>query len=163
MRIHSPTAWALPNNSVFIFRPITATEVPRRGSPAGRNRPIAISQCRTSLSSAVEPNTGTSRSKPPQETPAEPTTTGAIFSTAELRFSAIASSIVRSRGVSPASMPGAPPVVSDRPGITMIRCVPSDANSPVTKRRAPSPSEVRTTTAATPIAIASRSMAVRKR
>ena len=116
---------------------------------------------RISSSSAVEPSTGVSRLRAPTRTSPAPTISGAMRRTAGLRFSASASSSVRSRGVLPSSTPGMAPAVSLRPGSTITRLVPSEPNWFATYRRAPSPSEVTTTTAATPMPIASRISSVR--
>jgi hypothetical protein len=113
--------------------------------------------------SEFEPRIGASRSSAPDETGAEPMTSGETRSTCGIRNTACASASVRSRGVSPLSMPGAMPPVSERPGMTMTRRVPSRWNSPETYSRAPSPSEVSATTAATPIVMASSSMKLRIR
>jgi hypothetical protein len=52
--------------------------------------------------------------------------------TVRLRNRAWASSSVKSRGVSPIMVLGLKPAVSERPGKTISRLVPSEANSPVT-------------------------------
>ena len=160
MRTHSPSAFCGPKSSWRILVPSTQIGVASRGSVGGRKRPCPMLKCRMLRNSLVDPSTIDSRSRRPHETAALPTATGATRCTLRKRFRAKASSMVRSRGVSPSSG-GGPPVVSERPGNTISRCVPSDANSPTTKRRAPSPSDVRITTAATPMAIASSINAVR--
>ncbi len=122
-----------------------------------------MSICRTWMNSAVVPSTGVSRVRLPTRTSPAPTMSGAKRRIAGLRFSARASSMVRSRGVLPTSTPGIPPEVSERPGRTMMRLVPSEPNWLTTYRRAPSPMELTATTAATPMPIASRISAVRAR
>jgi hypothetical protein len=69
---------------------------------------------------------------------------------------AMASSIVRSLGVSPIKTDGCPPVVSDLPGTIKIRFEPSDENSLTTYNLAPSPMPVRIITAPTPNAMERR-------
>jgi hypothetical protein len=58
---------------------------------------------------------------------------------------------------------GAAPIVSVLPGRMIRRFVPSDANSPVTYARAPSPRLVSSTTEATPIATPSSERRLRSR
>ena len=87
---------------------------------------------RTIRNSELVPITGTSRESSPADTGTEPITSGAMRSTPGMRSSERASSSVRSRGVSPANIPGWTPVVSERPGRTISRSVPSAWNSPVT-------------------------------
>ena len=163
MRSHSPSAGRVPNNSFATLVPMTHTGWLWRGSPSGRNRPCAISMCRMSISSAVEPSTGVSRLRAPERTSPAPTISGAKRRIAWLRLSASASSSVRSRGVLPISTPGMAPAVSLRPGSTMTRLVPSEPNWLTTYSRAPSPSAVTATTAATPMPMASRISSVRAR
>ncbi len=160
-RSHSPRAGRAPNNSLATVAPITQTGWLWRGSPSGRKLPCAISICRMSISSAVDPSTGDSRLRAPARTSPAPMISGAMRRTAWLRLSASASSSVKSRGVLPTSTPGMAPAVSLRPGRTMIRLLPSEPNWFATYSRAPSPSAVTITTAATPMPIASRISSVR--
>ena len=79
------------------------------------------------------PSTVTSRSRERHETVPAPGTTGVTCLMRGLRSIAIVSSSVSSRAVSPISMPWIPlPLVSALPGSTISRCVPSEANWPVT-------------------------------
>ena len=61
-----------------------------------------------------------------------PTASGATRRTPAARSSAAASSMVRSRGVVVIALAGLKPPVPERPGRTMTRLVPIDANWPTT-------------------------------
>ena len=132
MRTEAPTAGRCAKSSDRTLLPMTHTARSRSSSPAGRKCPWPTASLRTCRKSAFVPMTGTSRDSSPADTGADPTTSGAIRSIAGIRNRARASSSVRSRGVSPAKSPGCTPVVSERPGSTMRRSVPSAWNSPVT-------------------------------
>ena len=58
-----------------------------------------------------------------------PTASGATRRTAGARTSALASLMVRSRTVFVIALPGLKPPVCERPGKTITRFVPTDANS----------------------------------
>ena len=128
MRSHSPRTCRGPNSSLATLAPMTHTGWLWWGSPGGRKRPWAMSIWRTWMNSAVVPSTGVSRVRFPTRTSPAPMMSGAKRRMALLRFSARASSMVMSRGVLPMSTPGVAPAVSERPGRTMMRLVPSEPN-----------------------------------
>ena len=159
-RIISPSGLRLPNSSRCTLAPSTQTGA--SSSSGGKKRPTPIFRLRISSTSWVVPNTVTSRLRSPNWAGAVPMATGATFSSWGIsRASAVASATVRSLGA--VFTKGVAPKVSVLPGMTMSRLVPSDENSPVTYRRAPSPRLVSRITEATPMATPHREKTVRRR
>ena len=131
MRTEPPTACSPGKSSVAVLYPSTTTGAPRRTSPSGRKLPCATLNSCTAIMSRVDPITGMVRRRSPLATDSSATTTGAMRDTSGTeRRMASTSSSVRSCGTPIA--PGKNPVVSLRPGKTMMRLEPIEANCSVT-------------------------------
>ena len=161
-RSHWPSAGPSPNSSRRSRAPITPTASPWPAASSGSARPWASCRPRMAKKWWSVPTISVSRWRLPARTSARPDCCGATRRTCGRRAMARASPRVSSRGARPVTG-GMPPVVWLRPGTTISRWRPSWSNSPMTKRRAPSPRPLSSTTANTPMAMASKSMALRER
>ena len=161
MRMRSPRAFWVPNNSFFSVAPSTTRARGWLALSSGRNWPLLTRMVKASTMAGPTPYTELRRTRPLPSISELPHTTGVTAVTPGRRSSARASSSVSGREV--LGRPGGPPRAPFLPGAISITLVPNWVNSASTNWWMPSPMEVSRITAAMPTAMPSRVRKLRRR